>query len=90
MPSAWEPSILRDLHLQRKMARDKAMCRRVPGIESARQPDAVARVFEMNVKEMVKFLKEHKPLGDIVAALIHYACYPVLPRLKASHVNSRL
>ncbi|GKF09068.1 hypothetical protein Tco_0043292, partial [Tanacetum coccineum] len=65
MPSAWEPSTLRDLHLQRKMARDKATCRQVPRIESARQ--AVAQFFEINVKEMVKFLKERKPLGDIVA-----------------------
>nr|GEX14281.1 putative DNA helicase Pif1-like protein [Tanacetum cinerariifolium]GEY65331.1 putative DNA helicase Pif1-like protein [Tanacetum cinerariifolium] len=37
------------------------------GLKARDRADAVAHFFEMNVKEMVKFLKERKPLGDIVA-----------------------
>ncbi|GJT02506.1 hypothetical protein Tco_0823675 [Tanacetum coccineum] len=37
------------------------------GLKARDRPDAVAQFFEINVKEMVKFLKERKPLGDIVA-----------------------
>nr|GEY52546.1 hypothetical protein [Tanacetum cinerariifolium] len=39
------------------------------GLKARDRPDAVAQFFEMNVKEMVKFLKERKPLGDIVAGV---------------------
>ncbi|GKA61849.1 hypothetical protein Tco_0761368 [Tanacetum coccineum] len=37
------------------------------GLKARDMLDAVAQFFEINVKEMVKFLKERKPLGDIVA-----------------------
>ncbi|GJX08194.1 ribonuclease H-like domain-containing protein [Tanacetum coccineum] len=37
------------------------------GLKARDKPNGVAQLFEMNVKEMVKFFKERKPLGDIVA-----------------------
>lgn len=50
-----------------------------PKLKAHDKPEIVDRVFQMKVKKMVKFLKERKPLGDIVASMSYFLIDKQIP-----------
>lgn len=41
---------------------------RFPSLNAQDRPDIIARVFQMKVKSLMRFLKVNKPFGEVVAS----------------------